>query len=188
MKLVLPNAEVVSVTNGKEYHGEEIVPCHDVKLRAQCSAEILEEFKEGLGKRCHNKEGIPLDPEIGPMAWLPQYENATMKISTLSFVKTELKKIFITAAAGNLVDIELVARVKCDDDKAGRLGHLVGLEKTATFEKMTQKEINTEEGEGEGEEGEDQEGLPGVEGKKGQSKVPSDLQPLLPDKPKATAH
>lgn len=135
----------MSVTNGKEYHGEEIVPCHDVKLRAQCPREILEEFKEGLDKRCFDKNGIPFDPEIGPMAWILQYENATMKISTLSFVKAEVKKIFLTALPGAIVDVELIARVKCDDDKAGRLGHLVGLEKTATFEKLTQKEIQTEE-------------------------------------------
>jgi hypothetical protein len=160
---------VVSVTNGKEYHGEEIVPCHDVKLRAQCPAEILEEFKEGLGKRCFDKNGIPFDPEIGPMAWLPQYEGATMKISTLSFIKVELKKIFLSAIPGNLVDVELIARVKCDDDKAGRLAHLVGLEKTATFEKMTQKEISTEE-----EEGEDDEA--NGNGKQGNLKI----TPLLP--------
>lgn len=169
MKLVLPNAEVVSVTNGKEYHGEAIVPCHDVKLRAQCPADILEEFKEGLGKRCFDKNGIPLDPEIGPMGWIPQYENSTMKISTLSFVKAEIKKIFLTAMPGNLVDVELIARVKCDDDKAGRLGHLVGLEKTATFEKLTQKEIPTDDGEdGEG------------KGNGKQGEIP-EIKPLRPD-------
>ena len=63
--------------------------------------------------------------------------------------------------------------MKCDDDKAGRLGHLVGQEKTATFEKMTQKEINTDD-DGEEEDGEQQE-LPGTNGG---GKTPT-ITPLL---------
>jgi hypothetical protein len=181
VKIVIAKASVTAVTPIMEKHGKgkeaELVPGVAVTLAGQVPPELLNEFNARLLPALFEKD-IPTLPEVGEIAWIPQYENAAFTIHGLKFSSADVKKIIFAALPGYLLDFKCTVKVtNPGDELSGKLNGLLRHEVKVRLEKMTQKVLDPDEGEEEDPQGELIEG-----------KLTKDGQPLKPLMPAIDLH
>jgi hypothetical protein len=169
MKLYLPIAKVVAVTNLMLNHGsgEEatLVPAKSITFRAEVEPKLLEEFRAGLADRffdpvASKEPRVPAIPELeGPIGWKTEYESGTLRLDLrdlddLDFEDEELllhgvnaKGITFEPLATGMVDLKVNAIVETDDaELRGKVDALLKHTLKATFSKLTQKPLMEPEG------------------------------------------
>lgn len=164
MKLHLPIANVVAVTNLMLKHGSgddaTLVPAKALTFRAEVAPEILEQFRAGLTDRFFDKAKdkeprVPSIPELdGALGWGVEYESGTLRLDLsdlddLDFEDEELalggvnaKDITFEPLRTGMVALKVNAIVETDDaELRGKLDALLRHTVKATFSKLTQKPL-----------------------------------------------
>lgn len=163
MKLALPLAQVVAVTNLMLRHGSgdeaTLVPAKALTFRAEVHPEILDQLREGLTDKFFDAAvgkapRVPSIPEIETLAWKTEYESGTLALDltelddldfedehmTLSGV--DAKDITFEPLATGMVAFKVNAIVTTDDaEERGKLDGLLRHTVRATFSKLTQKPL-----------------------------------------------
>jgi hypothetical protein len=202
MKFKITDAVCNAVTSHAEKDGEEHVPGgKSLTLQAQVAPKTLAELSPKLAEMFFEDE-IPVVPELGWIAWEPEYENAVFTIKAadadedvepMLFTKAGVKKIFFRLRAGFLADLKCTVKVSANTEQNGQLDMLLRQAVEFTIKKATQVRIDEKTDEAKPSEAANdpnQPQLPGTEGGApsdpteaiagAMANVPENLTPLIP--------
>lgn len=170
MKLILPIANIVAVTNLMLKHGSgaeaTLVPATAVSFKGEVDPKMLDQLREGLSdiffeKATTKAPRVPSIPELYAMSWKTEYEGGTFTLDLnelddldfeldetgeLQFAGVDVKALTFEPLAKGLVLFTGNAIVPTDKDGRGQLAALVRHTVKATFSKLTQKALAEPEG------------------------------------------
>lgn len=142
MKLDFPQANVVAVTPGMQHHGEELVPCKAIKVRAQELPEkLLPQFSDALHSTLF-VGGVPRIPGLGECAWAPEYEHAVVAVGSVRLKDAKIEKITFRPLATGMVEMVFTILVTSySTNESGELDALLKHTARVKVEKATQIEL-----------------------------------------------